>query len=89
MAITQLARAALAEGRLHDALALLDRTSTWPENLGEGKLPGIQENNILYWRGCAYRGLREAAAAETCFRRASVGLREPTPPCTIMISRPT
>ncbi len=78
VAVTQLARAALAEGRLRDALALLDQTGTWPENLGEGKLPGIQENNILYWRGCAYRGLRETAAAETCFRRASVGLREPT-----------
>ncbi|MHB8955045.1 MAG: tetratricopeptide repeat protein [Pirellulaceae bacterium] len=77
LAITQLARAALAEGRFRDALALLERTRTWPESLGEGKLASIQENNVLYWRGCAHRGLQETAAAETCFRHAIVGLGEP------------
>ncbi len=80
LAITQLARRELAAARYDNCLSLLRRTEVWPASLGEGKLPGIQENNIQYWRGCALRGLGEVVAANESFRQAAVGLSEPTSP---------
>jgi tetratricopeptide (TPR) repeat protein len=84
LAITQLARQELAARRYDKCLSLLRRTEVWPASLGEGKLPGIQENNIenniQYWRGCALRGLGELVTANESFRQAAVGLSEPSSP---------
>jgi tetratricopeptide (TPR) repeat protein len=52
----------------------------WPESLGEGKLAGIQENNIHYWLGEAYRGLGNGALADEWFERAATGVAEPSSP---------
>jgi tetratricopeptide (TPR) repeat protein len=72
-----LAKAALAGKRFGDALELLKKTEVYPENLGEGKLPGALENDLLYYRGCACEGRGDADGAKVCFLRASVGLKEP------------
>ncbi|MCU0958897.1 MAG: DUF5107 domain-containing protein [Pirellulaceae bacterium] len=77
LALTQLARLEIERGRYAEALAWLDRTTTWPASLGEGRLPGMQENHVQYWRGCAQRGLGDSAAARASFEQASQGLSEP------------
>lgn len=77
-AVTTLAGRAIAEGRPVDALQLLARTDPWPESLGEGKLAGIQENDIHYLMGLASRDVGRDADAAVFFERASRGLSEPT-----------
>jgi tetratricopeptide (TPR) repeat protein len=74
----ELAKEAVAEKRFADALELLKQTDIYPENLGEGKLPGALENDLLYYQGLACEGLGNREAAAERFRKASVGLREPT-----------
>ncbi|HEV2479489.1 MAG TPA: DUF5107 domain-containing protein [Puia sp.] len=72
-----LARAAITRGDWQEAIGLLEATAAYPQNLGEGKLYGAQENDIHYWLGCAYAGLGNKAEALAFFRRATVGISEP------------
>jgi tetratricopeptide (TPR) repeat protein len=75
--LTELARQAIAEERLAEAGDLLEQSLVWPDSLGEGKLAGIQENNIHYWLGQVYRLQGQEDAACTWFERASHGLAQP------------
>lgn len=59
------------------ALELLQATLSYPENLGEGKLPNVPDNEAYYYMGKAYRMLGEEAQTERCFRLASGGPQEP------------
>ncbi len=77
-ATVQLARAAIDAGDYPQAIDLLQTTERWPESLGEGKLAGIQENNIHFLRGEAYAGLGDSVEATRWYEKASVGLSEPT-----------
>ena len=72
-----LARAAILRGDWQDAIRLLEATATYPQNLGEGKLYGAQENDVHYWLGRAYTGLGDQGKALAFFRRATVGISEP------------
>jgi tetratricopeptide (TPR) repeat protein len=78
LGLTQRARTSIEEGRPESAIEFLNRALHWPDSLGEGKLHGIQENNIHYWLGVAYQQLGDAAEATAWFERASRGLAEPT-----------
>jgi tetratricopeptide (TPR) repeat protein len=78
LALTQLARVAIAEGQFESARRQLHQATVWPENLGEGKLIGTQENNIHYWLGCVAEELADNALAEEWFRKATAGPSEPT-----------
>ena len=60
-----------------DALETFKQALIYPENLGEGKLTGAQENNIHYYVGCAYEGLGLTEKATEYFSAASQGLEEP------------
>ena len=60
-----------------DAIETLKKALTYPENLGEGKLLGTQENNIYYFLGCAYERLGLTEEAAESFRTAEQGLEEP------------
>lgn len=73
----ELAKQALSAGDFRSAVSLLGEATEYPENLGEGKLAGAQENNVCYFMGCAYEGLGEAGRARECFEKASRGLTEP------------
>lgn len=73
----ELAKEAIGESRLNDALALLEQAETYPHNLGEGKLYGAQENDIFYLKGCCYEGLNLSDLANRFFKKATVGLSEP------------
>lgn len=52
-------------------------TEHYPENLGEGKLATVEENDVYYYMGCAYEGLKETEKAQHYFRLATQGQDEP------------
>lgn len=76
-ALVELGKQALAAGNAEQAIELLERALVYPENLGEGKLTGAQENDILYYLGCAYEGLGRLEEATPYWQAASQGLEEP------------
>jgi len=78
LSLTELAKEAIANKEYQNALELLSRTERYPDNLGEGKLTGAQENDIHYWIGCAYEGLGELDKANEYWEMASRGLSEAT-----------
>ena len=59
------------------AVEILLKALNAPENLGEGKLAGAQENHVQYYLGCAYRDLGEMERATNCFHLAAHGIEEP------------
>ncbi len=73
----ELGKQALANNRYEEAVKFLRTALIYPENLGEGKLSGAQENNVYYYLGLAHKGLNESDLAQECFRMASNGLEEP------------
>ena len=74
----QLAKQALANGHPKSALPhLLTAAGPYPENLGEGKLAGAQENHIYYYMGVALSALGDEEGAAKAFRKAAQGLSEP------------
>ncbi|GAA0181996.1 DUF5107 domain-containing protein [Clostridium sediminicola] len=78
LSLISLAKKAISENKLEEAIEYLERAKVYPHNLGEGKLAGVQENNIDYYLGCAYEELKEKSKAKEYFFKASVGLEEPT-----------
>lgn len=72
---------ALAQKALNDknydcAIQLLEEAQCYPDNLGEGKLYGAQENNIFYWLGCTYNVKDEKKKAESNWQKAAKGVKE-------------
>ena len=74
----ELGKQLISGNKFEDAIAVLSEALTYPHNLGEGKLFGAQENNLNYYLGCAYEGLKNPQRAKEYFLKASVGLDEPT-----------
>ncbi|SFS45458.1 DUF5107 domain-containing protein [Paenibacillus sp. BC26] len=73
----ELAKACLSAENYDEAIVWLNKALFYPENLGEGKLTGAQENNVYYYLGCAYAASGQTEEAQTAFHAASVGLEEP------------
>jgi hypothetical protein len=69
-ALFALAEKALRENRSEEAFALAERTLTYPENLGEGKLDNVPDNRAYYLMGCA---CRERARAKQGAEREALG----------------
>lgn len=76
--LVELAKAAIRESNFDVAIEYLQRSLSFPDNLGEGKLEGSQDNNIHYYLGLAYEGLGNETSAQREFELASSGLSEPT-----------
>ncbi len=74
---TELAKQAILDQRFDEALMLLNAARYYPDNLGEGKLYGAQENDLDYLTGCAYQGLNNADKANNFFKKATIGISEP------------
>lgn len=72
-----LAKQALQDKNYQQALHLLQNTDSYPHHLGEGKLHGAMENDIHYYKGCAYKGSGENEKAIAYFEYATKGLSEP------------
>lgn len=75
--LVELGKIDLENKQYQFAIDKLKQAQAYPINLGEGKLPGTQENDIFYWLGCAYDGLGQEDAANTYWTKATVGLAEP------------
>jgi len=73
----ELAKQYLAENKFEKAIHLFKECLVYPHNLGEGKLHGAQENDFLYWLGCAYEGLNQLDEASNYWELAKDGNSEP------------
>ncbi|RXK86640.1 DUF5107 domain-containing protein [Filimonas effusa] len=72
-----LAREAIAGGLPEDALRLLEAAENYPENLGEGKLYGCQENDIAFLKGLALEKIPDHKKAVSYYRQATEGISKP------------
>lgn len=77
-ALTEKALSEMEQHNYHAAIELLTQTFTYPDNLGEGKLPNVQDNIAEYYIGQCYRELGDETKAAAYFEKASVGLEEPS-----------
>lgn len=73
----ELAKKALSRSSNEEALDLLDKLEHYPVNLGEGKLYGTAENDIHYFKGCAYEAMDMNEQAVEEFIAATRGNSEP------------
>ena len=73
----ELAKDATDAGNYGEAIELLQIAGNYPVNLGEGKLPTAQENDIHYLMGVAHEKMGNPAEAERFFRQAVTGISEP------------
>ncbi len=74
--LISMAKKAINENAYIEAIDLLIKAQSYPDNLGEGKLYGAQENELLYWLGSAYESVEKSEKAKACFQEASKGLDE-------------
>jgi tetratricopeptide (TPR) repeat protein len=72
----ELAKTAIRQKDFHKALEYLKAAEHYPVNLGEGKLYGAQENDVNYWKGCAYAGLGDTDHSISMWELASQGQSE-------------
>jgi len=77
--LTGMAKLVIKEQEFQNAIELLEKAGVYPENLGEGKLYGAQENELFYLLGNAYSGLGETERANRFWEMASCGISEPAP----------
>lgn len=77
-ALVQSARKEIEQKNYDIAIELLNmaKKDSYPHNLGEGKLYGMQENDIYYWLGVAYEGKEAEEKAKESFIKASSGVGE-------------
>ncbi|QHM73258.1 DUF5107 domain-containing protein [Mixta intestinalis] len=67
------ALAHIANGELAQAEALLTQALHYPENLGEGRLPGQSDNDIWYLLGWCAQQQQRGARAQACWQQALQG----------------
>lgn len=75
---TELAKKAISKSESEMAIEHLKATENYPHNLGEGKLYGARENDIHFWMGRAYEGLKDEAMAKQYWHSAARGSDEPS-----------
>jgi tetratricopeptide (TPR) repeat protein len=75
--LTEIAKQQISEGNYDTAIEFLKEAQTYPDNLGEGKLPGAQENDIHYWLGVAFEKKNNLEEANNWWKKAIQGLEEP------------
>jgi tetratricopeptide (TPR) repeat protein len=80
ISLVEMAKLCLGESNPVQAIEYLQQAQIYPENLGEGKLYGAQENNIFYYLGQAYTMLGKLDEARSAYERATIGLSEPASP---------
>lgn len=72
-----LAGKALSQGQAEEALMQLERAEVFPDNLGEGRLAGAQDNELRYRRGCVLEAMGRNDEARAAFEAATRGISEP------------
>lgn len=76
-ALIQLAQQKLENDKPEEALKFLEDTITYPENLGEGKLPNVPDNQAHYYMGIAYQMMSDSENSEKFLKLATTGPQEP------------
>ena len=76
-ALIQIAREELLAQKPEEALRHLEATLTYPENLGEGKLPNVPDNEAYYYMGLACRMMGQEDKAKEYLELAAAGPQEP------------
>ncbi|MEO5685642.1 MAG: DUF5107 domain-containing protein [Chitinophagaceae bacterium] len=71
--LVELAKQQIRHGDLQKAVKLLEAAQTYPDNLGEGKLPGMQENDVFYWLGTALEKMGNSYEAAEFYSKATEG----------------
>ncbi len=74
--LTELAKSAIQDEDYTKAIDFLTKARSYPPNLGEGKLLGTQENELLYLLGIANSKRNNLEKAIAHFKDASIGLNE-------------
>lgn len=77
-ALIGLAQAALQSQQVTTAITHLERALHYPVNLGEGKLPGSNENHIRYYLGCAWHRAGDQQRAHHEWHLATRGDGQPS-----------
>ncbi|SER85135.1 DUF5107 domain-containing protein [Pedobacter rhizosphaerae] len=77
VALIGMAKKYIKDAQFEEAVSLLEQAQYYPDNLGEGKLVGTQENDIFYWLGTAHQGMGNMEKAKQYFKKATEGLSEP------------
>ena len=77
IALTELAREAMQQNDYERAEQLLNQALQYPENLGEGRLEGTQDNDIYYELGVVQEHLNRQDEARKYFELAQIGDNEP------------
>lgn len=72
-----LARKAMEEKRWDDAVSWLEECLVYPQNLGEGKLSGAQEQDFYWYLGCAWNGAGDNDKAREYWEKAASGKLKP------------
>src|SRR5690606_30883920 len=75
--LIEMAKTNFLQGKFDESLFFLDQAKIYPDNLGEGKLIGAQENDIDYWLGVIYNACDQTELANTHWQRATQGMEEP------------
>jgi tetratricopeptide (TPR) repeat protein len=73
-----IAQQAIARGDYSHAITQLLHALQYPHNLGEGKLPGSNENHVYYTLGNAYAALGDTQSAIVAWQKATRGDNQPT-----------
>lgn len=66
-----LSQRAFKEKDYQTSIKLLQNAMDYPDNLGEGKLAGTTDNEILYLLGLSYQKMGQEDEAKKCFAQAS------------------
>lgn len=74
--LTEMGKEAIQNKEFSKAVEWLSKARIYPENLGEGKLQGAQENELLYLLGVANESLNNTDLATQYYQEASEGLSE-------------
>lgn len=78
-ALFALAEKEIADGNFEQAIELCKRTLVYPENLGEGKLENVPDNQAYYLLGKCFQALGNGEKSKTYFTLAAAGNNIPAP----------
>lgn len=76
-ALIHLAVRMIEGGKCEEAISYLTESLTYPEHLGEGKLPNTHDNEAYYYMGIAAGLMGDGKMAEEYFRLAASGSQIP------------
>jgi tetratricopeptide (TPR) repeat protein len=80
LSLVELAKNALKHNDYERAIEFLERAKVFPENLGEGKLLGSEDNRIEYYLGEAFAGAGDKTKSRLHWSNATMGSISLSPP---------